>query len=154
MSMKQLDEIDVCYHAKVKSMLHEGSIHFRNAYMKLDINVIQFFKHFKRAVDEKRYNKNVSQLSFEYIITLVSEEGKWEVVFDPLQLSISCSCRKSKTFGILCCHALKVFEANDVKLVLYQYILKRWTRHVDSSIMLDVRRNEVVGDPKLASTTI
>ena len=78
-------------------------------------------------------------------------EGGWKVLFDHVQSSISCSCRKFETFGILCCHALKVFEANDVKIVPDQYILKRWTKIARSGIIFDVRRNEVVEDPKLSS---
>jgi hypothetical protein len=94
----------------------------------------------------------MSQLPFEYIITLVNEEGEWRVLFNPVQSSISCSCRKFETFGILCCHALKVFEANDVKLVPEQYILKRWRRDARNGIIHDTRRNEVVEDPKLSIT--
>ena len=60
------------------------------------------------------------------------------------------------TFGILCCHALKVFEANDVKLVPEQYILKRWTRDARSGIIHDARENPklyaLVEDPKLSIT--
>ena len=95
--------------------------------------------------------RNESQYPFEYVIALVGVEGGWKVLFDPVQSSISCSCRKFETFGILCCHALKVFEANDVKIVPDQYILKRWTKNAQSGIIFDARRNEVMEDPKLSS---
>jgi zinc finger SWIM domain-containing protein 3 len=172
------------------------------AYMKPNINIIQFFNHFESVVEEKRYNelvseyesrhklpklrynyssilmqlaqiytptvfemfhdefslffatcireRNVSQFPFEYVITSVNDEGEWRVLFDPVQISISCNCRKFETFGILCCHALKVFEANDVKLVPEKYILKRWTKDARSGIIHDIHANEVVENPKLS----
>jgi hypothetical protein len=58
--------------------------------------------------------------------------------------------RKFETFGILCCHALKVFEANYVKLVPEKYILKRWTKDARSGIIHDIYANEVVENPKLS----
>lgn len=42
--------------------------------------------------------------------------------------SLSCSCRKFDYLGILCCHALKVLDVMDVKLIPERYILKRWSR--------------------------
>ncbi|XP_045827059.1 protein FAR-RED IMPAIRED RESPONSE 1-like [Trifolium pratense] len=172
------------------------------AYMKPNINIIQFFNHFESVVEEKRYNelvseyesrhklpklrynyssilmqlaqiytptvfevfheefslffatcireRNVSQFPFEYVITSINDEGEWRVLFDPIQISISCNCRKFETFGILCCHALKVFEANDVKFVSEKYILKRWTKDARSGIIHDIHANEVVENPKLS----
>ncbi|KAI4297659.1 hypothetical protein L6164_037541 [Bauhinia variegata] len=175
-----------------------------DACMGPNVNVIQFFNHFERVIEEKQYNeliyeyesrhklarlryehspillqltqvytttvfnifqnefalflaacireRIVSQLLFEYVVTLISEEGEWRVVYDPVQTSISCNSRKFETIGILYCHALKVFEANDVKFVPDQYILNSWTRHARNGIIHDVKGNEVVEDPKLSST--
>ena len=102
------------------------------------------------AASKKR--ENLSQLPFEYVITMFKVEGEWTVLFDPITFSISCTCKKFETFGILCCHALKVIEANDIKLIPNQYILKRWARDARDGVIIDIRGNEVVDDPKLFST--
>ena len=174
------------------------------ACMKPDVDIIQFFRHFERVVEEKRYNelvceynsrhklamlryelspiliqmgkiythtvfdlfqqefalflascileRNESPPLFEYVITRVNHEGSWRVSFDHDSTSISCSCRKFETTGLLCSHALKVFEANDIKIVPDKYILKRWTREGCCGIVYDVKGKEVEGDPKLSST--
>lgn len=168
------------------------------------INVSQFFKHFERVVEDKRYNelvcefesrhklaklryehspiliqladvytptifnlfsdefslflaasireRNVSQVPFSYVVIMAKKEGEWRVLFDPVNSSITCTCRKFETFGVLCCHALKVFDANDVKAIPNQYILKRWTRDARNGVIYDLNRNEVIEDPKLSST--
>ncbi|GAU35628.1 hypothetical protein TSUD_30460 [Trifolium subterraneum] len=96
--------------------------------------------------------RDVSQIPYKYVITMFNVEGEWRVLFDPVKSSISCTCRKFETFGILCCHALKVYDTNDVKLIPDEYILKRWTREARDGVIIDIRGNEVVGDPKLSST--
>ncbi|KAF7833142.1 protein FAR1-RELATED SEQUENCE 5-like [Senna tora] len=60
--------------------------------------------------------------------------------------------RKFETWGILCCHALKVFEAYDVKKLHDQYILKRWTKEARTGIIYDAKGNESEDDPKLGRT--
>ncbi|CAJ2664423.1 unnamed protein product [Trifolium pratense] len=96
--------------------------------------------------------RNESHSLCEYVITMVNHEGSWRVSFDRASMSITCSCKKFDTFGILCSHALKVFEANDVKVVPQKYILTRWTREARYGIVKDSRGNEVEGDPKLSRT--
>nr|KYP48164.1 Protein FAR1-RELATED SEQUENCE 5 [Cajanus cajan] len=172
--------------------------------MNPNVDIIQFFKHFERVVEEKRYNEltyeyeslhKLAMLRYElspiliqmakvythivfdlfqnefklflascilernethslcqYVITRVNHEGSWRVSFDRASNSITCSCRKFETFGILCSHALKVFETNDVKVIPEKYIIKRWTREARNGIVHDVRGKEVEGDPILSST--
>ncbi|KAI4356208.1 hypothetical protein L6164_000248 [Bauhinia variegata] len=98
-----------------------------------NVNVIQFFNHFERVVKEKRYNELICEYEARHKLARLS-------------------CRKFETIEILCCHALKVFEANDVKFVPDQYILNRWTRHARNGIIHDMKGNKVVEDPKLSST--
>ncbi|XP_004490690.1 protein FAR1-RELATED SEQUENCE 5-like [Cicer arietinum] len=177
--------------------------HFKSG-MKPNVDIIQFFKHFERVVEEKRSNelsyeyesshklarlryelspiliqmryvythvvfelfqnefklflalsileRNESHSLCEYVITMVNHEGFWRVSFDRASTSITCSCRKFETFGILCSHVLKVFEANDVKVIPEKYILRRWTREARCGIVHDFRGKEVEGDPKLSRT--
>jgi hypothetical protein len=36
-------------------------------------------------------------------------------MWNPLDQTLSCSCRKFETFGILCRHALKILNVFDIK---------------------------------------
>lgn len=49
-----------------------------------------------------------------------------------------------ESFGIVYCHGLKDFEANEVKIVPNQYILKMWIEYEHNDIAFDVRKNEFV----------
>lgn len=86
----------------------------------------------------------------EYVITKENHEGSWRVSFNRVSTSITCSCKMYDTFGILCSHALKVFELNDVKAIPEKYILRRWTREARYGIVQDFRGKEVEQDPKLS----
>ncbi|XP_057432347.1 protein FAR1-RELATED SEQUENCE 5-like [Lotus japonicus] len=72
--------------------------------------------------------------SIDYVIDMVKDLGEWRVSYDLDKKSISCSCRKFETHGILCCHCIRVFILMDVKLVPEQYILKRWTKFARNGI--------------------
>jgi len=86
----------------------------------------------------------------EYVITNENHEGYFRVSFNRVSTSITCTCKKYDTFGILCSHALKVFELNDVKVIPDRYILRRWTREARCGIVQDFRGKEVEQDPKLS----
>ena len=58
-------------------------------------------------------------------------------ICSPINQTISFSCRKFETFGILCCHALKVFDILDIKIIPDAYILKRWTREAKNGYVID-----------------
>ncbi|KAF7811845.1 protein FAR1-RELATED SEQUENCE 5-like [Senna tora] len=172
--------------------------------LKPNIDIIQFFKHFERVVEDKRYNelkcefelrqklprlkcafspmlkqvvevytptifdifqeqfdmfhacsikhKNEIQPCFEYVINVFDQESEFRVLLHPLEKAVSCSCRRFENFGILCCHALKVLDANEIKTIPDQYILRRFTKYARIGVMEDVKEIEVVGDPKLART--
>ena len=68
---------------------------------------------------------------------------------DPLRKTISCSCRKFETFGILCCHAVKVFDLLDIKIIPDIYILKRWTRNAKNGYVSGSRMINDGGDANL-----
>ena len=71
--------------------------------------------------------RNVSQ-THSYMIGVFNRYGKYEVMWNPLDETISCSCRKFETFGILCRHGLKVLDVLNIKLIPNRYIMKRWRR--------------------------
>ncbi|KAL1341499.1 hypothetical protein AAHE18_09G091000 [Arachis hypogaea] len=172
--------------------------------MKPNLNIIQFFNHFERVVNDKRYNElqgefqsrqklprlkmvsspllqQVSEVYtlplfnlfqeeydkysaacirevndrgfvYEYVVALCNENKEFKVTFDPSLSSISCNCRKFETFGILCCHAIKVLDVKDIKLLPEQYILKRWTRGAMRRLVKDMHGRIVEEDTCLTST--
>lgn len=71
--------------------------------------------------------------------------------FQPSDQSVFCSCMKFQTFGILCCHALKVLDVLDIKKVPDQYILTRWTRQARKEVVASMNNDaNVLEDKKLA----
>ncbi|KAF7824447.1 protein FAR1-RELATED SEQUENCE 5-like [Senna tora] len=86
-------------------------------------------------------HKNEVESCFEYVINVIDQEGEFRVLFHPLEKALSCSCRKFENCGILCCHALKVLDTNEIKTIPNRYILKRLTKDA---------RSGVIEDPKLA----
>ncbi|XP_059458348.1 protein FAR1-RELATED SEQUENCE 5-like [Corylus avellana] len=94
---------------------------------------------FKKFHDEYDYasatiikHRSESQSVHEYIVALYEKDKEYKVIFNRNNKIISCSCMKFETFGILCCHALKVFDLLDIKIIPDTYILKRWTREAKS----------------------
>ena len=83
-----------------------------------------------------------------YIVQMIDEEGEWKVEFYPDTHEISCTCKMFESIGILCCHALKVYESKCVRIVPEQYIMKRWTREARSDVVFDVGGSEIQVDPK------
>ncbi|KAL4638866.1 hypothetical protein ACB092_03G177800 [Castanea dentata] len=71
--------------------------------------------------------RNVSQ-THSYVVRVFNQYGKYEVIWNPLDETLSCSYRKFESFGILCRHSLKVLDVLDIKLIPNRYIMKRWIR--------------------------
>ncbi|KAI3887918.1 hypothetical protein MKW92_016292, partial [Papaver armeniacum] len=59
------------------------------------------------------------------------------LVYDPVEKSVSCSCKMFEFTGILCSHALKVFHQLRYKSLPPRYYLKRWTRAISEDVTLD-----------------
>ena len=55
--------------------------------------------------------------------------------FDYFNCNISCSCKKFESLGILCCHALRVFNLKKLTKISSQYILKCWTKEAKKGTM-------------------
>ncbi|KAM3760557.1 hypothetical protein ACB098_01G202800 [Castanea mollissima] len=53
--------------------------------------------------------RNESQ-THSYVVGVFNQYGKYEVMWNPLDETLSCSCRKFESFGILCRHGLKVLD--------------------------------------------
>jgi len=71
---------------------------------------------------------NASQAAHTYVVGVFNGHGGYKIMWNPLDQTLSCSCRKFEKFGILCRHALKILNVLDIKLILDRYITKRWRR--------------------------
>ncbi|PKA52635.1 Protein FAR1-like sequence 5 [Apostasia shenzhenica] len=56
------------------------------------------------------------------------------VEFDSSNVSVTCSCKKFELMGILCMHALKVLNYNNILQLPSRYILKRWTKYAKDGV--------------------
>ncbi|KAG0491009.1 hypothetical protein HPP92_007872 [Vanilla planifolia] len=66
------------------------------------------------------------------------EKGCYGIVdFSPSNYTVTCSCKKFETTGILCMHALKVLNNNNILHLPPHYILKRWTKYANDGIVTD-----------------
>lgn len=95
---------------------------------------------------------NESRTLCKYEIFMENQERYWKVSFDCASISITCSYRKLEPVGILYSHALKVLEENNIKSILHEYILRRWTRQSHYGTMQYSRGKEDGVDPKLSRT--
>ena len=60
------------------------------------------------------------------MVGVFNQYGKYEVMWNPLDETLSCSRGKFESFGILCRHGLKVLDVLDIKLIPNRYIMKGW----------------------------
>ncbi|PIN08514.1 hypothetical protein CDL12_18906 [Handroanthus impetiginosus] len=59
------------------------------------------------------------------------------VAFNASKLNISCSCKMFEFEGVLCRHALKVFQIMNIRELPSRYILHRWTKNAKYGILRD-----------------
>ncbi|KAK2446644.1 protein FAR1-RELATED SEQUENCE [Trifolium repens] len=95
---------------------------------------------------------NIQSPLVDCVIAMESDLEEWRVSFDLDKNSISCSCHKFESFGILCCHCLRLFIHINVKSVPEQYILKRWTKLARGETLSNVGVSNVVEDVDLSPT--
>ncbi|KAL2335233.1 hypothetical protein Fmac_016446 [Flemingia macrophylla] len=65
---------------------------------------------------------------YNYKVSIYEQEREYTVTFDSSNETISCSCMKFEYVGILCCHALKILDYRNLRIVPSHYVLKRWTK--------------------------
>ncbi|KAJ4952420.1 hypothetical protein NE237_029252 [Protea cynaroides] len=88
--------------------------------------------------------RNESSDLHEFVVAIFDEVGDFKVLSKPSEPMIECSCRKYETFGILCCHAIKILEqVEDIKLIPEAYILRRWTRTARNIIVEDSKKTKL-----------
>nr|XP_015649995.1 protein FAR1-RELATED SEQUENCE 5-like [Oryza sativa Japonica Group] len=69
-----------------------------------------------------------------FMVMPMESDQEATVVYNTADMTITCSCRKYESIGILCKHALRVFNMNEVFTMPSQYILNRWTKYAKKRI--------------------
>ncbi|KAJ1689547.1 hypothetical protein LUZ63_013702 [Rhynchospora breviuscula] len=72
-----------------------------------------------------------------------------QVVWTREDQTVLCSCKKFEREGILCWHALKVLDREDIKVIPPRYVFNRWTKAAKDVIVVDVEGKRVIEDPLL-----
>ena len=89
--------------------------------------VIEFFQNEVEEVPPLSIiDHDESQETHRYVVEIFNEHGKYNIMWNSSNQTLSCSCRKFETFGILCQYVLKILDMLDIKLIPNGYILKRW----------------------------
>ncbi|XP_043705344.1 protein FAR1-RELATED SEQUENCE 5-like [Telopea speciosissima] len=101
--------------------------------------------------------RTVNDIFHQYIVGMVDEEGEFvegehTVLYKIHEQVLECSCRKFETYGILCCHVLKVLDVLEIKCIPEKYILRRWTRAAKDILVEDSKGKEVMEDVQLSRT--
>jgi hypothetical protein len=65
---------------------------------------------------------------------------KYTVTFDSSNMKINCSCCKFDSLGILCSHALRIYNIKGILRIPDQYFLKRWSKNARSVIYDHITR--------------
>ncbi|XP_043694297.1 protein FAR1-RELATED SEQUENCE 5-like [Telopea speciosissima] len=99
----------------------------------------------------------INDVFHQYIIGMVDEEGDFvegeiAVLYKTHEQVLECSWREFETYGILCCHILKVLDVLEIKYIPKKYILRRWTRATKDILVEDSKGKEVMEDVQLSRT--
>ncbi|KAL6531284.1 hypothetical protein OROHE_014353 [Orobanche hederae] len=73
-----------------------------------------------------KYSERDSKI--DYKAKTYGKSRDFLVIFNSLDGTVSCNCMKFEHMGVLCSHALKVLDHQNIKIVPSCYILKRWTK--------------------------
>ncbi|KAK2662456.1 hypothetical protein Ddye_001030 [Dipteronia dyeriana] len=145
-------------------------------YLKSDLNVSQFFMHFERVVNDKRYKELEAEYDLLYMLVNVKINAKMliqarevftKAIFLEFNMNLnkerhvkmdthntlSYSCRMFEMKGVLCSHVIKILrDALNINEIPTQYILKRWTKQARVECVQDMHRREIQEDPELQQT--
>ena len=74
------------------------------------------------------------------------ENTESSIEFNSQDSTITCSCKKFESEGILCAHALKVLNIRNIFHIPPQYILKRWTKSAKDGVVEGEYNGEEIAD--------
>ncbi|XP_072968514.1 protein FAR1-RELATED SEQUENCE 5-like [Typha angustifolia] len=67
--------------------------------------------------------------TYTFRVSVPQKQCSGLVNFNHSNATVTCSCKKFESSGILCMHALKVLNNNNILYLPSRYILKRWTKY-------------------------
>lgn len=73
-----------------------------------------------------------------YLVQNGNAKERTTVAFNATNLNVNCSCKMFEFEGMLCRHALKVFQIMNIRELPSRYILHRWTKNAKYGILRDV----------------
>lgn len=53
----------------------------------------------------------------QYVVRLITKPGEWRVSYDTTSGLTNCSCMKFQQYGIICCHALRIYTHLEVDVL-------------------------------------
>ncbi|WVZ77842.1 hypothetical protein U9M48_025657 [Paspalum notatum var. saurae] len=77
-----------------------------------------------------------------FMVTHMYSDYGATVVLDTADMTITCSCRMYESIGLLCRHAFKAFDRNEVFILPSQYIMNRWTKYAKRGFYIEKKRTE------------
>ncbi|KAJ3687637.1 hypothetical protein LUZ61_016801 [Rhynchospora tenuis] len=96
-----------------------------------------------RSIDGNMYTVAMCKIDKE------NPRKSGQVVWNREDQMILCSCKKFEREGILCWHALKVLDREDIKMIPPRYVLNRWTRVAKDVAVVDIEGRRMIEDPML-----
>ncbi|KAJ1263508.1 hypothetical protein BS78_09G190400 [Paspalum vaginatum] len=78
----------------------------------------------------------------EFIVTHMYSDYGAAVIFNTEDKTIKCSCRMFESIGLLCKHAFKVFDRNEVFNLPPQYIPNRWTKYAKRGFYINKKGSD------------
>ncbi|XP_027083631.2 protein FAR1-RELATED SEQUENCE 4-like [Coffea arabica] len=86
----------------------------------------------------------------EYSVSRYDGGRERKVTLNSITKDITYSCNLFEQEGILCSHALKVYNMVGIKFIFDQYVTKRWTKKARSGGNVDCKDREISSDLSLS----
>ncbi|XP_049937207.1 protein FAR1-RELATED SEQUENCE 5-like [Nymphaea colorata] len=77
------------------------------------------------TIDVISCNDNVHRYNVEACVVTYNTENT----------TLQCSCRKFEFSGVLCCHAMKVLDRENIKEIPTAYVWRRWTKNAKTDLL-------------------
>ncbi|MBA0857678.1 hypothetical protein Goshw_015470 [Gossypium schwendimanii] len=138
------------------SHLGESLSNKLRSYLNDDQDVLQFFKHFERVMDEQRHKEikathKMSHCKLELMGNVILLKHASEIYTPKAFEVFQHDCMKFEYVGFLCSHALRVLDHRNIKVVPSRYILKRWTKDARIGCAQDDSDFIIQENPKLVA---
>ncbi|KAG6524968.1 hypothetical protein ZIOFF_014913 [Zingiber officinale] len=133
-------ELTADYHAIESNSIVASSRMLRQAANIYTPAVFDMFqKEFELSFDCMVYNSGMVETTYEYKVTSEGSLKVHLVRFNPLDSTLSCSCKKFEFVGIQCRHVMKALDVTNIKELPPKYFLKRWRKDAKVVSLRDLR---------------